>query len=228
MKLALMQPYLFPYLGYFQLIRAVDAFVVYDDVNYIKGGWINRNYILANGDRQLITLPLQGASPNKLINQVEVGGQHKILQSIRHAYGKAPQYSTVFPLIEDILMQSEKNLARFLDYQLWRICDYLGLHPKWHISSGLQKDNELRGQDKVLAICEKLGATHYINVPGGRSLYDQQSFAARGMQLSFIQPKAVSYRQFGKEFVPNLSIIDVMMFNDREQCAGLLEEYDLV
>lgn len=228
MKLAIMQPYLFPYLGYFQLIRAVDAFVVYDDVNYIKGGWINRNYILANGDRQLITLPLQGASPNKRINQVEVGGPHKILQSLRHSYGKAPHFDTVYPMLEDILTQTEKNLARFLDYQLRRICDHLDLRPQWHISSALDKDNGLRGQDKVIAICEELGATHYINVPGGMALYDQPSFAARGLRLSFIQPRAVSYRQFGKSFVPNLSIIDVMMFNDRAQCARLLEEYDLV
>jgi len=228
MKLAIMQPYLFPYLGYFQLIQAVDAFVVYDDVNYIKGGWINRNYILANGDRRLITLPLQDASPNKLINQIEVGGQHKILQTLRHSYGRAPYFDAVYPLIEDILMQTEKNLARFLDYQLRRLCGYLGLCPQWHISSALNKDNALRGQDKVLAICEELGATHYINVPGGKELYDPPSFAARGLKLSFIQPRAVRYRQFGKEFVPNLSIIDVMMFNDREQCARLLEEYDLV
>jgi len=229
MKLAIMQPYLFPYLGYFQLIRAVDAFVVYDDVNYIKGGWINRNFILAEGDKQLITLPLQGASPNQLINQVTVGNrQNKLIETIRHRYGKAPQFSAVFALVENILRQHEKNLARFLDYQLRQICDYLGLHPKWYVSSSLQKDNELRGQDKVLAICEELGATHYINVPGGKSLYDREAFAGRGTQLSFIQPKAVAYRQFGNEFTPNLSIIDVMMFNDQAQCAKLLEEYELV
>lgn len=228
MKLALMQPYLFPYLGYFQLIRSVDAFVLYDDVNYIKGGWINRNYILSQGDKQLITLPLQGASPNKLINQIEIGNQHsKLLQSIRHSYGKAPYFSDVFPLLEDILMQQEKNLARFLDYELRQLCNYLGLNSQWHISSELQKDNVLRGQDKVLAICEELGATHYINVPGGKALYDQASFASRGMQLSFIQMKEVSYRQFGKDYVPRLSIIDVMMFNDSEQCARLLEAYEL-
>lgn len=228
MKLAIMQPYLFPYLGYFQLVRAVDAFVVYDDVNYIKGGWINRNYILANGDRQLITLPLQGASPNKLINQIEVGGKHKILQSLGHSYGKAPHFEAVYPVIEDILAQTERNLACFLDYQLRRICDYLGLWPQWHISSDLRKDNSLRGQGKVLSICEELGATHYINVPGGRALYDQQVFAAHGLRLSFVQPRAIEYRQFKKPFVPNLSIIDAMMFNDREQCASLLGEYDLV
>jgi hypothetical protein len=228
MKLAIMQPYLFPYLGYFQLIRAVDAFVVYDDVNYIKGGWINRNYILANGDKQLITLPLQGASPNKLINQVEVSGKHKILQSLHQNYCKAPHFNAVYSILEDILTQTEKNLAHFIAYQLRCICGYLGLNPQWIISSALEKDNGLRGQDKVLSICTVLGATHYINVPGGKALYDHESFAARGLKLSFIQPRVVSYHQFRKEFVPHLSIIDVMMFNDREQCARLLEEYDLV
>lgn len=227
MKLAVMQPYLFPYLGYFQLIRAVDAFVVYDDVSFIKGGWINRNYILANGNRQLITLPLQGASPNKLINEIDVGYPHKILRSLRHSYGKAPYFDTVYPMLEDILAQPEKNLACFLDYQLRRVCDHLGLCPQWHISSALAKDNGLRGQEKVLSICEGLGATHYINVPGGKPLYDEPSFTERGLRLSFIQPKAVSYRQFGSGFVSSLSIIDVMMFNDRKQCARLLAEYDL-
>lgn len=229
MKLAIMQPYLFPYLGYFQLMRAVDAFVLYDDVNYIKGGWINRNFILSQGEKQLITLPLHGASPNRLINQVLVGGrQHKLLDTIRHNYAKAPQFQAVFPLLQDILTWPEKNLAVFLDYQLRRVCDYLGLRPSWHISSCLQKDSALRGQDKVLAICDVLGATHYINVPGGKTLYDHEVFAGRGKRLSFIQPKPVSYPQFGGAFVPNLSIIDVMMFNDRSQCAVLLEEYELV
>lgn len=228
MKLAVMQPYLFPYLGYFQLIRAVDAFVVYDDVHYMKGGWINRNHILANGDKQRFTLPLRGASPSKLINQVEIEGPHKILQSMRHSYGKAPHFNTVYPIIEEILAYPEKNLARFLDFQLRRICDALGLYPRWHISSSLEKDNGLRGQDKVLAICKVLKATHYINLPGGMTIYDRESFARAGMQLSFIEPKATIYRQFGAGFVPRLSIIDVLMFNDQEQCARLLEEYRLV
>jgi hypothetical protein len=228
MKLAIMQPYLFPYLGYFQLIRAVDAFVVYDDVNYIQRGWINRNNILTNGKSQLITLPLQGASQNKLINQIEVGGQHKILQSLRQSYGKAPYFDAVYPVLEDILTQAEKNLARFLDYQLRQICEYIGLTQKWHMSSTLEIENTLHGQEKILSICKELDATLYINMPGGKDLYDQESFAARGIKLSFIQPKTVSYHQFEKGFVPHLSIIDVMMFNDREQCAKLLGEYELV
>lgn len=229
MKLAIMQPYLFPYLGYFQLIGAVDAFVVYDDVNYIKGGWINRNYILAQSDRQRITLPLSGASSNLMINQVEVGGRpEKLLETIRHNYVQAPQFHKVFPLLQRILLQQEKNLARFLDQELHLICEFLGLSPQWHVSSHLNKNHELRGQDKVLAICEELGATHYINLSGGRDLYDCEDFARSGVQLSFIQARAVEYRQFGKCYVPNLSIIDVMMFNEPAQCVRLLEEYDFV
>jgi hypothetical protein len=229
MKVAIMQPYLFPYLGYFQLIHAVDAFVVYDDVNYIKGGWINRNFILGQKDRQRVTLWLEGASPNNRINQIMVGSNtEKLLKTIRQNYAKAPSFDAVFPIIEEILHQKERNLARFLDTGLRRICAYHGLQREWHISSSLKKDNSLRGQEKVLAICKELGATQYINLPGGKALYDSEYFASGGIQLSFIEPKPVTYCQFNGEFVPNLSIIDTMMFNDKEQCGRLLWEYGIV
>lgn len=223
-----MQPYLFPYVGYFQLIQSVDAFVIYDDVNYMKGGWINRNFILSRGGKKLITLPLDGASPNKHINQVNVGGRRrKFIETIRQAYGKAPQFAEVFPLIEDVLQQQHANLALFLEYQLRSLCNYLDIHPIWYVSSDLQKDNNLRGEEKVLAICEELGATHYINAQGGRALYVAEEFQNRGITLSFLEPRFISYRQFDGEFVPSLSIVDLMMFNDKYQCAALLEAYDL-
>ena len=226
MKLAIMQPYLFPYLGYFQLIGAVDAFVVYDDVNYINRGWINRNYILMQGKAHLFTLELEGASQNKLIKECSVNGRpDKLLKTIRHSYSKAPQFASVYPLLEAILFQQEKNLSIFLDYQLRQICNYLGLHPKWHVSSELKKDKELRGQEKVLAICDELDATVYINMPGGRSIYEREAFARHNLQLSFIQPKPATYCQFGNEFVPNLSIIDVMMFNNIQKCHHLLSSF---
>lgn len=229
MRIAIMQPYLFPYLGYFQLIQAVDAFVVYDDVNYIKQGWINRNYILAQGRPLRITLSLRNASPNRSINEVTVGdNQDKLLKTIRQNYSRAPQFATVFPVIEEILLQQEKNLAAFLDQGLRRICNYLDLRPAWHISSSLEKDTDLRGQEKVLFICEKLGATEYINLPGGMALYDRERFARRNIRLSFIQPRPVAYNQSGRDFVPNLSIIDAMMFNDHKKCQELLREHDLV
>ena len=124
-------------------------------------------------------------------------------------------------------MQREENLARFLDNSLRQICEYLGLHPQWHMSSELNKNNSLRGQEKVLAICEELRATHYINAPGGKGLYDRTDFLCKGLELLFIQPHPVAYRQFRNQFVPNLSIIDVMMFNEQKECNRLLGEYSL-
>lgn len=229
MKLAIMQPYFFPYLGYFQLIHAVDAFVMYDDVNYIKGGWINRNYILSQGKKSRITLQLQGASPNILINQILVGSnKQKLLKTIQQSYVRAPYYVEVMPLVEEILNYEEPNLATFLDFCLHCICDYLGFGPKWYLSSELQKDNSLHGQDKVLAICKELGAKHYINLPGGKELYNHINFNSEGIQLSFIEPRSIEYKQINDEFVPHLSIIDVLMFTGRKQSLGMIKEYQLV
>jgi hypothetical protein len=229
MKLAVMQPYLFPYIGYFQLICAVDAFVIYDDVNYITGGWINRNYILAPEGKQRITLPVEGASQNKLINEIAVGHKRKkITETIRQRYSKAPFFAMAFPLIEEILNQNECNLARFLEFQLLQVCSYLGLNRQWMVSSNLKKTNVLRGQEKILAICKELSADHYINLYGGKELYDPKDFLVAGKKISFIKSNNACYRQFGTEFVPNLSIIDLLMFNDKTQCLELLEKYELV
>lgn len=228
MKIAVMQPYFFPYIAYFQLIHAVDAFVFYDDVQYIKGGWINRNYILSQGEKRRITLHLKGASPNRLINQIEVGNNRlKILKTISQSYAKAPYFHAIYPLIERIFKQKENNLAAFIEFSIRQVCKYLKIHSQWHVSSDLQKDASLRGQDKVLSICKELGASQYINMPGGRNLYDRERFEKEGIKLSFLEPKKTQYQQFGQEFMSNLSIIDVMMFNSLEQCQGLLKEYSL-
>jgi hypothetical protein len=227
-RLAIMQPYLFPYLGYFQLIRAVDAFVLYDDVNYIKGGWINRNYILGQEGKQRLTVPLLARSSNRLINEIEIGPQTgKLIKAIQQCYSKAPGFAATFPLIEDIFLQPEKNLARFLCYSLKTICTYLALQPKWYISSELQKDNGMRGQYKVLAINKILGATHYINLPGGAALYSKEIFNSEGIQLSFVKPASVAYPQFGKTFIPNLSIIDTLMFSGVEGTKLLLDQFSI-
>lgn len=229
MKLAIMQPYLLPYLGYFQLIHAVDTFVVYDDVNFIRRGWINRNFILSQGDKTRITLQLNGASQNVLINQVAVGdNREKLLRTIKQSYAKAPYCSVVFPLLEEIIGYDESNLATFLDFGIRRICDYLHIRPKWYLSSNLEKDGALRGQRKILSICKDLGADHYVNVPGGKDLYDQAIFETAGIQLSFIESRMAKYRQFGETFVPDLSIVDIMMFNSQDQCRSLIKEYTLV
>lgn len=224
-----MQPYFFPYLGYFQLIHSVDSFVVYDDVNFIKGGWVNRNYLLCQGKPQRVTLELRGASPNLHINQISIGqNRTTLLRSIDQCYRRAPYFSGVYPLIEAALASPENNLARFLDQTLRIVCDYLDLHPRWLLSSSLQKDARLRGVDQVLAICRGLGASYYINLPGGRELYEHETFTREGMRLAFIGTRPYLYRQrVGQDFVPNLSIIDVMMSNSRERCAELVTEYEI-
>ena len=148
MKLAIMQPYLFPYLGYFGLMRAVDAFVVYDDVNYIKGGWINRNYILGNDGKQLITLPIKGASPNTLINQIEIIEQHKILKSIRQNYSKAPYFEVVYPVLKNVFEQQVSTLSTFLYEQLRSISAYLGLSPQWDVPPPSKKTRTCEGKTR--------------------------------------------------------------------------------
>ncbi|MTI64677.1 MAG: WbqC family protein [Methylophaga sp.] len=224
-----MQPYFFPYIGYFQLIHAVDSFVIYDDVNFIKGGWINRNFILSNGEKTRITLQLLGASPNLLIKQIQIGNNcQKLLKTIRQSYAKAPYFQDVIELIEKILSSKETNLASFLDYGLRQICNYLGLDREWYISSNLRKDVQLKGQQKVLAVCNELGTTQYINMPGGKELYDHASFTEQDIQLSFIEPRITSYEQNINEFIPSLSIIDVMMFNSQLQCQQMVKEYEIV
>lgn len=227
MKAAIMQPYLFPYLGYFQLIRSVNEFIVYDDVNYIKGGWINRNYILCNAEKQLVTIPLNSASPNKLINEIDLKKNHKILKTISYNYKNAPYFSTIYPIIEEILTNTEENLSKFLLHQLKVICNYLELRPTWKISSSIEKNNDLHGEEKVLSICKEIGATHYINSSGGKELYDKVTFIKQNIQLSFIRSRIIEYQQFKKPFIPNLSIIDIMMFNHQHKCIELLEEYEL-
>jgi hypothetical protein len=229
MKLAIMQPYLFPYVGYFQLINSVETFVVYDDVNFISQGWINRNNILVEGRKHRITLQVRGASSFKLINELSVGGNKwKMLKTIAQSYAKAPFFNQTFPVVEEVLTCGEENLARFIHNSICKISEYLDMSGKFTLSSGIEKDNSLKGQHKILEICRLLGADTYINAIGGKALYSVEEFRKNGIDLYFLRTREVRYRQFGAEFVPNLSIIDVLMFNSKEKIKSLLSEYDLV
>ena len=232
MKVCVMQPYLFPYLGYWQMITAVDTFVVFDDVNYINKGWINRNNILVNGQAYLFTLPLDKASQNKLINEIDLGGdpkaREKILRTIQMSYKKAPFYSDVYPLVEKVFLNPQKNLALFLKDQFEAVFDFLDVKTKIILSSEVEKDNSLKGQDKILEICRKLDCDTYINTIAGEELYSYDAFAKQNMKLNFIRMKPVEYSQYKDPFVQNLSFIDVMMFNDKEKIKDLLLQYDLI
>ena len=232
MKVAVMQPYILPYLGYWQMITAVDKFVLFDDVNYIVRGWINRNNILMNGNAHLFTLPLNGASPNKLIKELtlqnNVKERNKLLRSIECSYRKAPMFQTVFPIISHIINNEEEDLVKFLLFQFREIYEYLGIKDNMILSSEIPQNPELKAQDKIMGICKYLGADHYINAIGGQELYDRDYFAAENMQLSFIKMNKISYKQFGNEFVPHLSIIDVLMFNTVEETRKLLTDFELI
>lgn len=229
MKVAIMQPYLFPYIGYWQLISAVDMFVIYDDVNFIKKGYINRNNILVNKKPYRFTLELLGASQNKLINEIEIGiNGGKILKTIEMAYKKAPFFKNVFPVIEEILNQEEKNLAKFIGYSLIKISKFLGIDKKFIYSSGIEKNYTLKGQDKIIDICKRLNAKIYINPIGGQELYSKEIFKANNIDLFFLKPIIVEYKQFDNEFIPYLSIIDVMMFNSVNEIKNMLKSYELI
>jgi len=229
MTLAIMQPYLFPYIGYWQLIEAVDTFVIYDDVNFIKQGYINRNNILSNGNKQTFTLELIGASSNKLINEILVGRNvKKLLKTIKQNYIKAPYFKDTFPVIENILNNKEKNLARFVGYSLQKLSYYLDIDTKFIYSSDIEKDNTLKGQDKVLTICNILKADKYINAIGGQKLYSKEIFKKNGIELNFLKSELIEYKQFKNDFIPNLSIIDILMFNNKDNIKKMLKRYELI
>lgn len=229
MTIGIMQPYLFPYVGYWQLIDAVDCFVIYDDVNYIKQGYINRNSILVNGKPQVFTLELLGASSNKLINEIQVGkNSKKILKTIKQNYSKAPYFNDANQLIEDIFNQNEKNLAKFIGYSIEKVCDYLKLSTKLVYSSDIKKNTELKAQDKVIDICSLLSGDKYINAIGGKELYSREEFSQNGLDLFFLDTKEIKYHQFENEFVPFLSIIDIIMFNDVTEVQKIIKSYELI
>lgn len=232
MKLGIMQPYFMPYIGYWQLMNAVDQYVVYDDVNFIKGGWINRNRILLNNESKYFNIQMQGASSNKLINEIGVNHDihviNKNLRTLEAAYKEAPYFKAVYPIIEEILYNPEPSLSIFLLYSIEKIKEYLGINTKLLLSSQIEKQNELKGQEKVLQICEILNATQYYNAIGGQNLYSYSAFREKGIELIFLKTKEITYKQWGKNFFPNLSIIDVMMFNAVEEIADMLKEYTII
>lgn len=232
MKVGIMQPYFFPYIGYWQLINAVEKYVIFDDVNYIKGGWINRNHILMNGESKLISIRLHNASQNKLINQVEVVDDHiyinKLLKSLESNYRKAPCFSNAFPIIKNVIKQDETNLSQYLKFAIEEVCKYLSINTEILVSSNIKKNAELRGQDKIIEICKELGADKYINAIGGQKLYTQRAFKTEGIELKFLKTGDIKYNQYKNEFIPNLSIIDVMMFNEPKEIITMLNNYELL
>lgn len=214
--LAIMQPYFFPYIGYFQLIAAVDTFIVYDNIKYTKKGWINRNRMLQNGKDIMFSLPLKSGSDALDVCERELSAdfnREKLLNQLKGAYRSAPYFEQNFPLLEQIMRHEDNKLFHFLHHSIVKTCEHLDITTEIMISSDIAIDHALKNQDKVLALCAATGASTYVNTAGGMDLYSKKIFHKHGVELKFIRSKPFEYPQFGNEFVPWLSIIDVMMFN---------------
>jgi hypothetical protein len=229
---AIMQPYFFPYIGYFQLIAAVDLFIVYDNIKYTKKGWINRNRLLLNGADVMFSLPLKSASDSLDVRDRELAADFspdKLLNQIAGAYRRAPHFTETLDLVERVVRYDEHNLFRFLYNAIVETCRHLGIDTEIRVSSEIAADHSLRGQDRVLALCESVGANVYVNAIGGMELYSRGDFHDRGVELRFIRSRPFEYAQFGGEFVPWLSIIDVLMFNQLDAVGECIRtNYDLV
>ena len=229
MKLGIMQPYFMPYISYFQLMKAVDKYVVYDDVNYIKGGWANRNHILINGEKEMFTVTLQKASQNKLFNEIVIGDDFKkLMKTLQMNYSRAINFDQTMVLMERIISFPNKQLAVFIANSFREILSYLSVETEILMSSEIPKDNSLRGKDKIIQICEILGADTYYNAVGGKNLYDQEEFREHGITLNFVDSLPQVYSQLHtREFVSGLSMVDVLMNNTKDEVNRLLDSFQL-
>ena len=232
MRIAVMQPYLFPYIGYFQLIHAVDTFILLDDVAYINKGWVNRNRIIVNEKEYLFTLPLKEASQNKLIKDIEISAdekwKEKFLKTIQASYKKAPCFQEVFPMISDIINDPEKNISTFIFKSILHINEYLKINTKIIETSGKYKNGHLKAQEKIADICIQEKATEYINPVGGSEMYSKDLFKKNGIELKFILSNPIKYTQYNNEFIPWLSIIDVLMFNHTNSIKRFISSFELI
>lgn len=236
MKIAVMQPYVFPYLGYFQLIKAVDTFVFYDDVNFINKGWINRNKILVNEKAYRFTIPLKSQSQFKLISETEIDRlnfdnfNRKFLKTINQSYKKAPHFDSVFGLIENFLRCHEFQLISTMSMaSIQLVCNYLNINTNLKISSKeFASSKRLKKEQRLYYICKQTNSSTYINPIGGQELYHKSEFENHNINLKFMNSKYLSYQQFNNEFVSNLSIIDVLMFNSKSKIKEMLFNYELL
>ena len=233
MKIAIMQPYFFPYIGYFQLINAVDVFVVYDNIQFTKKGWFHRNRILINGKDKMFSVPLKKDSDYLDVAQRELADSFyneskKVIRRIKASYQKAPYYKKVMPLIEECFQRGSGNLFEFIHTSLELLIRFLRIDTTMIISSAIDIDHTLKSQNKVIAICKNLNADIYINAIGGQDLYMPEVFRNNGIELCFLKTKSIEYKQLDNDFVPWLSIIDVMMFNSKKEIKKMLNAYSLI
>lgn len=228
---AVMQPYFLPYVGYWQLFTAADTFVLLDDAAFITRGWIHRNRILVNGEPHLFTVPLAGISQNVAIRAMERADvdvwPKKFLKTLSQNYGKAPYYAETMRALEPIILCREQNLLHFILHSFGAMKTLLGIATPHVLASELHDNFALKGQDRIVDICVREQAARYVNLPGGVELYDAAAFEKHGIALQFLAPLRTEYPQRAAEFVPWLSIIDILMHAGCDRTRSMLRDYSL-
>ncbi|RAU47310.1 MULTISPECIES: WbqC family protein [unclassified Pseudomonas] len=230
--IAVMQPYLFPYLGYFQLIAAADVFVLGDDLQYVRSGWVNRNRILHDHEARLISFPLKKDRFQLPINQRQLCDRFseeadRLIALIAQSYQQAPYFAQVMPLIERLVRFPQQNIALYAEHAIRELCAYLHIVTPIMRSSDLILGSPVDKQERIIRIAHTFEATTFITPEGGSVVYDRDHFARNRLLVRFFRMSPVEYRQFRQPFVANLSIIDVLMFNCVEQVQHLLTQFQL-
>jgi len=238
MKVAIMQPYFLPYIGYFQLLNYVDLWIVFDNIQYIDKGWINRNRILHPEHKkewQYITIPLDSRKQFSKINDIKIKQEidwRKIILGKLTLYKKKSRfYNEVFSFINNVFNTNENNLSEFVTRSIRYTADYLGIKTKILVLSNMELPltNINHPGDWALRICESIGAKEYINPFAGKDLFNNKKFKDSNIKLNFLKSKMVVYDQKRHEFIPGLSILDSMMWNSKSQLSKFInEDFDLV
>jgi hypothetical protein len=256
MKIAIMQPYFLPYIGYFQAIEAVDKYILYSNLNFTKKGWINRNRLLIKNQSVFtITVPIKDRSQNKLISSIKIIANsewiEKLLRTIYINYKGAEHFNEVYPFLENMFSKSFEYLSQLNGYLITNICNYIGIKTTIESDSTnkylelerklpridendyshfryMEKTRPEKKVARILEICKTENATTYINAIGGQNLYSNEEFSKYGIDLKFIQTEEFEYPQFSQDFQPNLSIVDVLMHNGSVGTKKLLQKHTLI
>ena len=237
MRLGLMQPYFFPYLGYFSLIDAVDRWVAYDTPQFPRHGWVHRNRVLSKGasEWKYVRVPTLKSPLGARIRDVVIDRRKDWLDVLLrnldyYRDSRAPYYSEVTGFLKTACSGDQTRLCPFVIATLNATCEYLGIHRTIEVFSELECDTtDVHGsaEDTVRFIAQSLGATTYVNLPGGRSLYCSDAFSACGIDLRFIAPSLPAYSQGDDRSVPGLSVIDALMWNSPRDVLRMITRYEV-
>ena len=236
MKLGIMQPYYFPYIGYFQLIHAVDRYVFLDTTQYVRRGWMNRNRIInIKEGTTYITVPVEKSPQGTAINDMRIDNskdwKNTTISQLNEVYKKrAPYFSEVIDLVRRTLDSSNDSLSELNIQSISCVFEYLEMPFEFDVFSKMDLDipNDCKGDEWTFHITNRMGYETYINPPGGRSFYDTEKFNAVGIDLKFIQPNLSIYNQEIGRFESGLSILDVLMFNSVPDVRTMLSDYKIL